>query len=335
MGLAISIGLLAWVLRDVSFSEVVGHAREMRLGLFCVGVLLATVTFPLRAIRWRYLLRSQSGVLPLAPLWDATAIGFMANNLLPGRVGELARIVAVGKLAKMPYSACASSWVVERVFDTVTVFLLTAVALGTSGLGPDLSIGGIGLKTVAAGMGTLAVGGLVSTILAAHFHEPFMRLASRVLHVVFAEPRSTTFLKILDSVLQGLDSLTSIRRTTAVVFWSAAIWLCNGLAFWFGLAAFDLDLPLSAAFILQAVVSVAIAVPLSPGFFGQFEWAITQTLALYGTTPAAAASFAIVFHLGGFIPITLLGFHSMSRAHLHLVDLKGSEVAGGGGGEAT
>ncbi len=44
--------------------------------------------------------------------------------------GELARIAAVGELAKVPYSACASSWVVERVFDAVTVFLLAAVALG-------------------------------------------------------------------------------------------------------------------------------------------------------------------------------------------------------------
>ena len=60
----------------------------------------------------------------------------------------------------------------------------------------------------------------------------------------------------------------------------------------------------------------------SPGFFGQFEAICRVTLALYAVGTSPAVSFAIGFHLGGFVPITLLGLWSLSRAHLHLADLK-------------
>ena len=73
---------------------------------------------------------------------------------------------------------------------------------------------------------------------------------------------------------------------------------------------------------LQALLSFGVAVQFSPGFFGQWEAVTRLALALYSVGAGPAVSMAIGFHLGGFIPITLLGLWSLSRAHLHLADLR-------------
>ena len=91
-GLVVSIGLLYWPLRDVRLGDVVGHARRARVGWLVAGVALATLTFPIRTLRWRLILRDVDGHrLPLVPLWRALAVGVMANNLLPARAGGVGR----------------------------------------------------------------------------------------------------------------------------------------------------------------------------------------------------------------------------------------------------
>src|SRR5439155_669357 len=84
VGLAVTVALLAWVLRGVALREVVAHARRADPLLLLATVAIATATFPLRTIRWRLILRDVDGQrFAWTPLWHATAIGFMANSLLP------------------------------------------------------------------------------------------------------------------------------------------------------------------------------------------------------------------------------------------------------------
>ena len=89
VGLAVTVLLLAWALHGVDPRAVLDQLRRADPFLFCAAIALATATFPLRTIRWRVILRDAGGVrFPFRPLWQATAVGFMANNLLPARAGE-------------------------------------------------------------------------------------------------------------------------------------------------------------------------------------------------------------------------------------------------------
>ncbi len=63
----ITFGLLYWILRGTSLSEILGYLRRAHLGPLVAAVVVATVTFPLRAIRWHYLLRRENGD-PVAPV---------------------------------------------------------------------------------------------------------------------------------------------------------------------------------------------------------------------------------------------------------------------------
>src|SRR5260370_32417281 len=83
-GLVVTIGLLAWALHGISAPALIGHLQRANVGWLLGAVALATLTFPLRTVRWRLILRDESGRgFPLRPLRHATAIGLIANNILP------------------------------------------------------------------------------------------------------------------------------------------------------------------------------------------------------------------------------------------------------------
>ena len=122
VGIAVAAALLVWSLRGVHPGEVARHIREAHPAPLLLAVIVATLTFPIRMVRWRLLLRDESGgPLPAAALWHAVAIGFMANNILPFRAGELVRVFAATRLSGARFSATISSVAVERIFDGLTV----------------------------------------------------------------------------------------------------------------------------------------------------------------------------------------------------------------------
>ena len=140
---AAGIALMVWALHGVHFDEVVRHLRNARLAPLAAAVVLATLTYVIRLIRWRLLLRDTDGsALPALPLWHAVAIGFMANNLLPFRAGEVVRTIAASRLAGARFSAVLSSIAVERIFDGLAVVALLSLSLIASDLPPDVAVGG-------------------------------------------------------------------------------------------------------------------------------------------------------------------------------------------------
>ena len=56
---------------------------------------------------------------------------------------------------------------------------------------------------------------------------------------------------------------------------------------------------------------IGIALPQAPGFVGVFESAIVFTLLLYGVDEGVALAYAIAYHVLTFVPITVLGVHSL------------------------
>ena len=336
VGLAVSVLLLWWTLHDLDLGEVAGHVGRARPLPFLVAVLLATVTFPLRTIRWRYLLQANGAMLPTIPLWHATAIGFMANNLLPARAGELARAYAARQLTGVRFTAAVGSVAVERVFDGLILVGLLALGVAWGGFSGATTVGGASLARVT----TLGVLVFISALLAGfwivHWPGPALRMAHAVIERLLPRRWATRVFAVVEGLLEGLGALKSPRRFALVILWSAVLWLCNAASFALGFVAMGLDLPPSAPLLLLGLIAFGVAIPSSPGFFGPFEAITRATLALYGVEPVRAVSFAVAYHIAVFLPITILGLWSLSRAHLHLADLKkaGGDAEAAGASES-
>jgi uncharacterized protein (TIRG00374 family) len=322
VGIGVSALLLWWALHDVSLSEVWQRLRGVRLLPLVATIVLATAQFPIRTIRWRYLLRLEGEALPFTPLWHATAIGFMANNLLPARAGEFARAYAAHRLTAVRFSTAFASIAVERVLDGITLVALLTVAISAGGFAAGTAVGSVTLGGVARGAGILFGGLLVVALVLVHWPGPALRFASRVSHLVLPARWADRAMQILEGMLSGLEALRRPGQFATVIAWSFVLWLVSAASLGLGLVAFDIDVPWSAALLLQGLIAFGVAIPSSPGFFGPFEAVTRVSLALYGVEAGRAVSYAVGYHLATFIPITLLGIWSLSRAHLHLVDLR-------------
>ncbi len=326
IGLLVSIILLWWTLHDVALANVWQHLRNIHVASFVGAVVLATAVFPIRTIRWRYVLRLEGSPLPFRPLWHATAIGFMANNLLPARAGEVARAYAARKLTSVRFSTAFASIAVERVLDGMGVVGLFALAVWAGGFSNTTTVGGISMVAAAKAVGAVFLGAFVVAVLLVHWPDPARRLATAIAHRVLPHRWANRVLETIEGLLAGLDALRDIGRFLRALFWTLVVWLVNGASFWLCFIAFDLDLPVSAALLVQGIIAFGVALPSSPGFFGPFEAACRLALALYGVQAERAVSYAVGYHFATFIPITVLGLWSLSRAHLHLADLR---TAGG------
>jgi uncharacterized protein (TIRG00374 family) len=323
LGFLIAGALMVWALRGVHLDEVLRRIQAARPGPVLAMVVVATLTYPIRMIRWRLLLRREDGgPLPSLPLWHAVAIGFMANNLLPFRAGELVRLIAITRLAGVRFSAALSSVAVERIFDALTVVGLLSVALLGSELPADVAIGGVSVSHVARVSGAMGLAALAAAALVV----AFPLAAEGVIRRLLPQGRFVDRLvALIEGIRHGLAVLRSPLLLGGVIFWSLVLWVVNAWAFHIGFAAFGIPVSLAGALLLQGILVFGISVQLTPGFVGQFEAAIVAALALYAVPNDLASSYAIAFHGTTFIPIILLGAWSLARTPLALSDLREPE----------
>ena len=311
---------MVWALRGVHANELLRHLRNAHLAPLCAAIVIATLTYPIRLIRWRLLLRNEDGgPLPAAPLWHAVAIGFMANNLLPFRAGELVRLIAASRLTGARVSAALSSVAVERIFDGLAVVSLLSLSLIVSDLPPDVAVGGVSVRHAAQVAGAMGVAALGVALTVVAFPQP----AERAVRAMLPAGRMTErIVAMIDGLRHGLTVLRSPTLLAGTIVWSLVLWLTNALAFYVAFHAFDIPVGFFGALLLQGVLIFGITVQLTPGFLGQFEAAIVAGLALFRVPNDLASSYAIAFHITTFLPIILLGAWSLARTPVALSDLR-------------
>ncbi len=320
-GVALSIILLYITLRDVSFADLWTHLKEARLGPLVLAVVIGTLTFGIRTVRWRYLLRTdRDEPVAWAPLWHATAMGFMANNTLPLRIGEVLRSYAASRLGKVPFTAALSSIAVERALDALTIGAMLTVALFTSGLPPETEIAGVGrLDRVAIRAGVIC--GII--LAGALFMVLFPLIAERIVRrVVPSHKLADRIVTLIEGLRLGFGALRSVGRLVAAVGWSIVHWVLNAASFWVAFAAFNIDVGFTGAVLVMGLLAIGIAAPSSPGYFGIFELVVAAALTLFGVPRDVGVAYGITYHIATFIPITLLGLWSLAATPIDLKDLR-------------
>jgi glycosyltransferase 2 family protein len=323
LGAVLSAALIYWTLHGVSPTEVARRLSQADPLLFAASIFCATGIFALRVPRWQTILEPVASKIGLGPLWRATAIGMMVNNVVPARAGEIARAYALTKEAPVPFATALASLAVDRLFDAIVLLLLAAVALLDPALSTTDTLAGRSLSSFALGAGGIVVVLILGLYALVFFPSQLLRLfelfARRVSPTV--EERGK---RVLETFMQGLSVLRSPAHFAAVFGWTVAHWLLNAVGFWLSFKAVGIAVPFSAGLFLQAFIALGTAVPALPGFFGVFEYMSVQGLAVYGVGQEQAATWAIGYHLLSFIPITLFGAYYFARLGVKLSDLQPS-----------
>ena len=296
LGIGVSLGLLAYLLGSVDLRQVGHHLARTHPGYLSLTVALTIGGVWIRARRWGYLFPPNASP---SRLFSAVMIGYMGNNLLPLRAGELIRGYIASRHGSQGFWTCIATLVVERVLDALSVVVILAWLVLAIPVPAELKW---------AALLFLSLDLLAMAVLA------FLALApERCQAVVSALLRRWPRLRgkalaILETFTVGLQGIRTTGHLLPILGWSAALWIVYALTTWAALAAAELTLPLTAAWAVVAFVGLGMSLPSAPGFIGIVQVASVLALALFDVPRSAAFSFSLVLHATQFIPSTLLGW---------------------------
>jgi uncharacterized protein (TIRG00374 family) len=303
------VGLLATgaftylAVRDVRLAEAWEALRSSNYWWLVPSVAVLAVFIVIRALRWRYLFTPATRP-PLRAVADALLIGYLFNNILPARAGEVARVVALKQRAGTSRAETAATVVIERGYDVLCLLMLLFATLPWL---PPVSW----LPTAVYLAIALAVGLAAAIVVLSIWGDRALRLALRpFVRLPFLRERIEGVTRNLG---QGLAGLRRGRIGFAAFVWTTVSWLVLAISFWLVMLAFDLQLSPVAGLFVVIAVGLAMILPSSPGSLGVFEAAVVLALSAYGISGSQALPYALVLHAVNFFPYLAVGFLVLHR----------------------
>ena len=309
-----------------------------------IGAYLVSVVF--RTLRWHWLLRHLRPI-SVARLYPVVVIGYMANNLLPMRMGELVRSYYVGEREGISKTSALVTIFIERLLDALTLLLFIAViALFAPVIGlAEAFEGSHGLVWLLVGVTLIVLFvAAFATLLLMAFWPTRARAVARAVTRPLPQALEARSHRFIDLVLEGLGSLRSPRTLLLLFVLSTPIWLLEAALFYMIGLSFELDevydgaVDMAIAMVLvTAVANIGSSIPLAPGGVGLFEWVARETLVLLPLATvdvAVATAYVAVVHFSLLVPMILLGQLFLWKHHVSLGSLSragraaGAEMAG-------
>jgi uncharacterized protein (TIRG00374 family) len=314
LGVAVSAALLVYLFWSVDPRDVAARLGQTHWGFLAASVVLNLASVWIRGWRWYYLF--PPGSRP-SHLFSALMIGYMGNNVLPLRAGEIVRVYVASRHGPRFWTTVATL-VVERVLDGLAVGLMLAVLFLTVPMPRELRWPALMFLAVdAAGMVVLAV----IAVAPARCADLTRALAGRWPGL---ERRA---LDALGTMSEGLRGVRARRHLVPIVASSVGIWLVLALAVWAALRAAHLELPLAASFAVIAFMGLGVSLPSSPGFVGVIQVATVLALALFSVPRTEALSFSLMFHAAQYFPVTLYGLVLLMLEQVSLSEARRATAA--------
>lgn len=311
-GICISALFLWLVFRNANLAETAGIIAHARYWYLLPALAVYLLGIVIRVFRWGILLRPVKKI-GFQGLFSTMVIGYMANNILPFRLGEVYRAYCLGRREKLSRSASLGTIVVERIFDglTMVLFLVATTAFFVVSLPGEQKpyllaaeaffVAALGVALVFALRGDLlvAVAGWISR-----------RLPGS---------RGALIDHIARSFAEGFASIARGRLFLAVAFLSLLSWSVEAVSYAITAAAFGIDLPWWGYWFVMALANLGGMIPAAPGFAGTFDKPGQVALTMLGVPLSAATAYILVLHYALlYLPVTLLGLFFAWRFNIRL-----------------
>ena len=296
--LGLFLGLVALILavRAIDFAGLIDVLSRTRL-LFVVLTLLASLLTPLiKTQRWRWLYYPHSPRLGTLQLADLLVIGQAVNFLIPGRWGELVRMVLAGEETGISKAFTLGTLAAEKLIDVVVLAVLLVI------LTPLIALP----AWLAARLEPVLVLALLLSV-AAVILLGGRSLVVRVLDWMLAHwprpagaplPHWLSFGR--DRLLAALEGLAALGQPAVLLpiwGWTVVFWLVAGLTNFILFLAFDLPPSALAALFVLVVLQAGVAVPSTPGKIGVFHYLSMLSLSVFGVSAEVGLAYGLALHV--------------------------------------
>lgn len=308
LGMSMSLlclGGMFWVIRP---SEILDAVQQTNPRYLLWTVLYLSLYLLLRAVRWRFLLGNR---IAQGDLFHIQNIGQMLTQLLPFRLGDVARAVLVGQKPGLSVSQGITTMVVERLLDLLLMVLLLPFTLWQLTTIPEW------LRQAALVSGVASVGLVCFLIMLAN-KRPLAHNLVAWMGQKWSRLQLPSLHQQLDNLLDGLHAFTNWRAGLTLLGLTLLTWLPVVLAYNATLQAVRLPPSLLNATFIMIVGAFAVAAPSSPGQIGVFHMGVIAAMTALGQPAETAASLAVLYHAINFLLMVCSGLVGVYRTHVPL-----------------
>lgn len=316
-GLVLSLLFLALAIRNVEWSSVWNSWRAARLDLLLLGTVLLVGSWLIAAVRWRVLLPGVKE-LRIRDAFSFISIGYLANTILPLRLGDLVRASLVGRKKSTGISRALGSIAIERLMDVLMLVAMTLALMRVLDIPAPIQHGLTAFTIV-------ALAGLIGLMIVSINRQHLPKLGTWMGRFM---PRKLAdrILTLIGNFASGADALHHPTGFLSVIMLSILLWLTVGAATLFWVFAFHLSVPWYAGFFVLIVVNLGSAIPSSPGYIGVYHYLAVLALSIWVPDRNAALAYAIGTHALNMLANAGLGSYFLAREGISLRALK-SEIS--------
>lgn len=295
--------LLYFSVRGVGWGRVWQTIRTAQWRFIAAAAGFTMFSFFLRALRWRILLNTETWFSVGTVFW-ANSAGYLGNNFLPARAGELIRSLLISSRSSLSRTYVLTTALGERLMDVIALVLASSLVLLSLDAKPGWMADLSRTMALVAGAGAIAVmvlphtGSLVETLLR-RIPLP-VRLRDGLLHLA-------------QQVLQGLRAFHDWRRLAGFVFLTVVIWTSDCLCAITAAHALGIAMPFRVALLLLTALGLSSALPSTPGYLGIFQFVAVTVLTPFGVAKDSALAYILVLQAIGYAVIVVFGLPALYK----------------------
>lgn len=303
VSLALAAVFLYFSLRGIQWPQVWASLRTARPGVVLLACGFISTALFLRAARWRVLLSARTAV-PLPSAFWATSAGYLGNNILPARAGEVVRTMLISRETGLSRTFVLTTALAERVVDAIALVTISATIL----LVIPVEAGWI--SRAGRPFALLGLCGVLAIALLPVFEKFWFRVLAKL-----PVPQKLRGIAehVLTHVLDGIRSFHDRGRLARFLGFTTVIWLLDGFTAVTCGRAIGLDISLPVALLLIAALGLSSALPSTPGYVGIFQFVAANILPPFGVSKNDAIAYIILFQAAGYLVILLWGLLAMTQ----------------------
>ena len=309
-GFLTSVVCLFFAFRGIGWAEVTATLKRANLWLLTAAVLFQLLALAFAGLRWKKIINLSE--ISWSQASGSMMVGFLVNNILPGRMGELVRPVLLSQETQKSKAFLFGTVVLDRISDLLVLVLL---AVWSFSVFPSLSWGRD--VSLAGGIVLLGLFFLIGLFC-------YSAAGPGIERIVYQRSPVRIRLKAVDFLQKlrlGFRSIESVQQGIVVFLLSCSLWAASFFSLYCTLVSFGLGIPLLGMVFLLAVLNLGSLIPSSPGYVGTYQLLAIAVLSAFAVRKAEALGFILVFHAVWYVPQTFLGLVVLIQKNLRLGQL--------------
>lgn len=294
-GVIISVLFIIAFIIFIDWREFAEAIQAIQPSVIAWTIVLTIIPLCTRSLAWRFLLNRE---VTFKDVFFGENIGYMANNFLPFRLGEIARAVLLSDKVQGGFAAVLPSIFLERLIDlgfaAVTLLIAIPFVVSESWMLPSVlvSVGIVGI-------------GLLFLVLSLRKED---LLESWIKKLFFRIPAiQRTVLRLFHQFIEGLRAAAQARNAIWAIIFLALTWVSYWITYYILIVSVAPQAKFIWALFTDGVVSLGIAIPSAPGSLGVWEASFVAALAVFGIEESKSLAVGIILHLVSYAVTGIFG----------------------------